>query len=96
MIELALANAVLVITITKSSLFKPLRNNIKNNFLKKLFHCPYCLSHWTSLILIAFSINYTLSFSFFNFIIETLALIAITSIFAYLLLLYLKLSDKTQ
>lgn len=94
MFELALANAVIVITITKSSLFKPLRNGIKNNFFKKLLNCPYCLSHWTSLILIIFSINYP--FPFFDFIIKVFFLIGITSLFSFLLLLYLNLLDKDK
>ncbi len=41
-IIVALAVASSSVTITRSSVFKPLRDK----FDWKLLHCPYCLSHW--------------------------------------------------
>lgn len=43
------------LTITKTKVFKPLRTFImsKNEWLGKLFSCPYCFGHWTSFAVVA-------------------------------------------
>lgn len=89
LIILALANATIVITLTKSSLFEKFRNMIPFTCIRKLFHCPYCLSHWTSALII---IPYY--YSLFDFIISVLVLNTLTSFAAFILLLYLKTLDN--
>lgn len=94
MIELALANAAIVITLTKASLFKKFREYLPETpviNLNKLFHCPYCLSHYTSLLLI---LIFSPPSSSFDFIIKTFALVTLTSIFSFLLIHYLNLLEK--
>lgn len=93
LLMLALANATIIMTLTKSSLFKKFRDILPNTpiiNIKKLFHCPYCLSHYTSFLLLSILLPHTV---FLDFIIELLALIALTSIFAYPILRYLKLLE---
>ena len=48
--ELALAAAVITMTITRSSLFIPIRRLLKF----KIFKCPYCFVHWVSASLALF------------------------------------------
>lgn len=94
LLMLALANATIIMTLTKSSLFKKFRDILPDTpiiNIKKLFRCPYCLSHYTSFLLILLILPYTI---FLDFIIEFLALIALTSIFAYPILRYLNLLEK--
>lgn len=49
---IAVAVAAAALTITRATVFKPLRLWIKgkNAFIGELFSCPYCMSHWISLI----------------------------------------------
>jgi len=94
LIVLALANAAIVITLTKSSLFEKFREWLPIINLKRLFHCPYCLSHWTSVILIICSPLFALTY--FNIIMSMLALTTLTSIFAFVLLLYLNKLEETK
>lgn len=83
MIELALANAFIVITLSRTSLFKKFRDILPNTpviNIRKLFHCPYCLTPWVSFLLLLPSF----------LIIKIFALSALSSGFAFILLLYLK------
>lgn len=52
LVILAAAVAAVSMTITMSKIFLPLRTWIKSKspFLGDLFACPYCFSHWGSLI----------------------------------------------
>ena len=50
-IELGLVVGVIVVTITRGSLFTWLREwmwDLKGDFFGNLFSCPYCLAHWVS------------------------------------------------
>ena len=89
MINLALANAVIVITITQTAIFKSFRECLPSTRfinIRKLFHCAFCLSWWTSPLFILMLPG--------NFIINWLVMIAYTSLFSWFLLLYLKELDK--
>jgi hypothetical protein len=50
----SMSAAAIATTITKSSLFKPLRVRLRLSpfrwlrFLGKLFSCPYCMVHWVA------------------------------------------------
>ncbi len=52
---LSLPVAVISLTITRASVFQYLREWIRerNEWLGKLFTCPYCMSHWVSFALVA-------------------------------------------
>lgn len=52
---LSLPVAAISLTITKSSLFEPLRKWLldKSEWLGQLISCPHCTSHWVSFALVA-------------------------------------------
>lgn len=52
---LALAVAVISLTVTKSTLFEKPRQWIleRSAWIGKLVTCPYCTSHWVSFVLVA-------------------------------------------
>lgn len=81
----SLAVAVIVTTITKGAILKSARNQLTNQFLKKLFNCPYCLAHWIS-------IPFAFTMEPFNFI-NIFALIAISSLPTFLLIKYIRWLD---
>lgn len=70
----ALANAAFTLTVTKSEIFRPLREAILNPWLRKLLSCPYCFSHWGALfsILLMYYGEYSLAFPLYVFMIVTL------------------------
>jgi hypothetical protein len=53
-IYLSMIAASISFTVTETQILKPARNWIKqqNAFLGKLFHCGYCLGHWTAAALV--------------------------------------------
>ena len=53
---LSLPVAVISLTITRASVFQPLREWVleRNAWLGKLVTCPYCTSHWVSFALVAY------------------------------------------
>jgi len=85
-ILISLAVAAIAITITKSSLFRGLRELLP----WKLFNCPYCLSHWISLLFCLY--YYPLNV---DFIINVFAIVTLSSFSGYLLLHFLGKSDET-
>lgn len=48
LLPIAIALGSISITITRSSLFRPLRIRLENTFFGKLISCPWCLNHWLS------------------------------------------------
>jgi hypothetical protein len=85
MIQLAMANAVVVVTITQANIFKPLRDRLPITpiiNIRKLFHCAFCLSWWTSFAIASLLGN--------NVVLTALVLIMETSFFSWLLLLYMR------
>ncbi len=73
------------LTITKTKVFKPLRTFImsKNEWLGKLFSCPYCFGHWTSFAVtavfrpVAFSCGY---FFLIDLAVSAFIMIAISTV----------------
>jgi uncharacterized membrane protein YphA (DoxX/SURF4 family) len=53
-IALSVATAVVSVTITRSKIFRGLRLFLedKNEWLHKLFTCPYCMSHWVAVFFV--------------------------------------------
>lgn len=52
---ISLAVSAISMTLAKSELFEPLRNNIteQSEWLGKLVNCPYCTSHWVAIAFVA-------------------------------------------
>lgn len=84
----AMAIASVSLTISKAYIFKPIRNIA---WLRKLLSCPYCLAHWLSLFAIIFVVPYN---SIIDFTIKMMSLVALSSIMALPVLLYLNLLDE--
>lgn len=55
LLVLALAIATVSMTISKTYIFRALRDFLeeRSEWLEKLFSCPYCLSHWLSFAAVA-------------------------------------------
>ena len=81
MILTALATAAVTMTVTRSSLFGPLRDYLG----WKIFRCPYCLVHWVAF---AFALNLD-----GNYIINVFALVALSIIPMFLIDIYLEYID---
>lgn len=85
MIELivyALAAAAITMTITRSSLFKPVRIN-------KLLKCPYCFVHWVTFPMAAMTTT-----SFLDFIITVFALVTLSVPGMFLIELFMDKIDE--
>jgi hypothetical protein len=81
----AVAISVVVTTVTKGSIFKGTRT-----FFPGLLNCPYCFAHWVSSLAALF-----LTSNLYDFIIITFALVALSSVFTFLLIIYLRWLDET-
>jgi len=84
---ISMAVTSIATTITLSSLFRPLRKLIKG----KLFHCPYCLSHY-----LAFIGSVLISNSILNFIINSFAIVTVAGIFTLPLVILLEKLDANH
>lgn len=80
MIEEAAAIAAISMTICRGSLFWRLQKY-------RLFKCPYCLSHWLAFIAAASSTTLK------NFVINSFCLVTISTLFSFIILLFLKELD---
>ena len=45
---LGLVVGTISMTVTKAVVFKWFRDRLKRPWLKELFSCPYCFSHWVA------------------------------------------------
>jgi len=88
------------LTITKSSLFHPLRSYFFNrnnkrffNFFYELFSCPYCFSHYVSFFFVlTYGVRFIISdLWFLDYIVSVFALTSASSLISYVLL---KLMDE--
>ena len=91
-ILIALAVASTSVTISKTLIFKSIRERAPW-FLKKLLQCPYCLSYWLSFFAVLLLLPYS---NLINLMIQTMAMVAISSIVALPIFLYLNLLDKSH
>jgi len=82
----AMAIASISLTIGKTYIFRPIRNNIEILWLKKLLSCPYCLAHWLSAVAVILVIPYN---GIVDFTIKMMALVTLSSIFSLFLWLYI-------
>jgi len=81
-LEIAAAIATISLTVTKSTLFQPLRKHWR------VLRCPYCFSHW-----VAFVFATTISDSLFDFIIKSFALVCFASILSFFILIFIEKAD---
>jgi hypothetical protein len=88
---LCLAIAAIATTITKSVLFKPLREFLGWRVLK----CPYCLIHWLAISVVLFTppVNNVFDINVFDIIINVFATVAVASLFSWPLVEYLRRLD---
>lgn len=54
LVILSMAIGSMSMTITKTEIFKTLRDSVPGWFLKKVMTCPYCLSHWLSFFAVGY------------------------------------------
>jgi len=83
----AMAIASISLTIGKTYIFRPVRNNIGIAWLRKLLSCPYCLAHWLSAVAVIFIVPYN---GILDFTIKTMALVTMSSLFSLFLWYYLQ------
>lgn len=81
-ITFALAVAAVSLTVTKSSIFQPLRDRWEGiPFLGKLVQCPYCFSHWVAMGLVALHVTDPMEWFILSF-----AVIGLTAIISGVIL----------
>jgi len=68
--------------------FSGVRKRIKPLFLKQLLRCPYCLSHW-----LAGVAALTVSVSFIDWVINSFAIVCLSSIFSIGIYIFITLVD---
>ena len=88
-LALGLAVATVAMTMTKAKVTLPLRERIKkrNEWLGELFSCPYCFSHWVSLVAVAIArpVLTDSGIYIFDLSISVLVVIALAAMFAGLI-----------
>ena len=94
LLVLALATSAISVTVTRSGVFLGLRNFVadRSKWLGDLMHCPYCMSHWVSLVLMWWyglrilpETNWLV-----DLLVSALAVVAIASFFTLLVMLSYK------
>lgn len=89
---LGLAVAAMSVTLSMSSACRGLREWMarRHQRLGKLFHCPYCLSHWLALgCVLCYRPSWT-------FLIDTFAVVTIASGASWMLAKYLDALENEQ
>ena len=88
-IIIALAVSPISFTITKTKIFKPIRSWAfsKNKFLGELLECPYCSSHWISLLFCIIIVPQPIKSAFIimNIIISTFVVVFFSSVFNFVI-----------
>lgn len=88
MIVTALAVATVSLTMTRAVISRPWRARIKkkSSWLGELFSCPYCFSHWASLVAVLI-VRPTLTVTWYpiDVAISVFAVIALASMFCGLI-----------
>lgn len=94
LLVLALATSAISVTITRSGLFHGLRSfaDRRSRWFGELMHCPYCMSHWVSLVLMWWYGLRILPGTFWliDLLISALAVVATASFFTLLVMLSYK------
>lgn len=79
---LSVASGTLALTLTYSSITKPLRHRFMGvPMLGELINCPYCMAHWT-----AMPFAYALSSGFWMTLLNLLIITGLSSLFIGILL----------
>ncbi len=86
---LALFVSVVSLTITKAKAFSTIREKIieKSDWLGYLFSCPYCLSHWVSLLVVAVYRPITVSSGMLlaDLVVSIFVIVALATMFAWVI-----------
>ena len=94
LLVLALATSAISVTITRSGVFLGFRNFVAkhSSWFGDLVHCPYCISHWVSLVLLWWYGLRILPETHWlvNLLVSALAVVAIASFFTLLVMLSYK------
>lgn len=85
-ITLALAVAAITMTVSRSSLFRPIR-------VVKVLKCPYCLVHWFAFLAVFLTES---AFNRIDFIIMSFAVISLSVPIMYLIELFMDKIDEKQ
>ena len=88
---IAAAIASTAITVSKTLIFKSFREKAPRP-LKKLLQCPYCLTHWLSFFAVSILLPWA---DYLELTVNVMAMVAVSSIVAFPILLYLKALDET-
>lgn len=84
-----IAGSVVLITVTRSTLFRPLRSKLdeRSVLLGDLIHCPYCFGHWVGWLLAAllklrlFPLHWLLNWFFSGLVVAWLSIILGVAVF---------------
>lgn len=94
LLVLALATSAISVTITRSGVFHGPRDWIadRSQWFGELVHCPYCMSHWVSLVLMLW---YDLrivpdTYWLVDLVVSALAVVAVASFFTLIVMLSYK------
>lgn len=94
LLVLALATSATSVTITRSGVFLGLRTFVadRSKWFGDLVHCPYCMSHWVSLVLMWWYGLRTLPQTHWSIdlLVTALAVVAVASFFTLLVILSYK------
>jgi hypothetical protein len=94
LLVLALATSAISVTITRSGVFLGPRTFIadRSKWFGEMAHCPYCMSHWVSLVLMWWYGLRTLPQTHWSvdLLVTALAVVAVASFFTLLVMLSYK------
>lgn len=96
-VMLSLAVSSISVTITKTLMFKPIRNYIeqKSKRLGTLFHCPYCLSHWVTLFFFIFYAPKVINgFVILDYLVTFFVIVALATFWSFIICSTLKVMDS--
>lgn len=88
---MAIAGAVISVTISDSKLFNPIRQRIKNWFFNSLITCHFCLNFYISVILLCLCGMFTPDL---DFIIQWLVLVFLMTVGSSTLIAFIGWSEK--
>jgi len=100
LLVLALATSAISVTITQSDIFSGLRASVANRsrWLGVLVRCPYCTSHWVSVVLMWWYGQRIVPETYLpiDLFVSALAIVAVASFFTFLVMLAYKYAHTSR